>query len=62
MILESIKTVFKVFKTNKMRTFLTRLGMIIGIFSITIIFSLSDSTKKIMSDELSMVSSEGIYL
>lgn len=62
MILESIKTVFKVFKTNKMRTFLTMLGMIIGIFSITIIFSLSDSTKKIMSDELSMVSSEGIYL
>jgi len=62
MILESIKTVLKVFKTNKMRTFLTMLGMIIGIFSITIIFSLSDSTKKIMSDELSMVSSEGIYL
>ena len=48
MILESIKTVFKVFKTNKMRTFLTMLGMIIGIFSITIRLSLSDSTKKSM--------------
>ena len=62
MIIESIKTVLKVFKTNKMRTFLTMLGMIIGIFSITIIFSLSDSMKKIMSDELSMVSNEYIYL
>lgn len=62
MIIESIKTVLKVFKTNKMRTFLTMLGMIIGIFSITIIFSLSDSTKKIVSNELSMISSEEIYL
>lgn len=60
--MESIKTVLKVFKINKMRTFLTMLGMIIGIFSITIIFSLSDSTKKIVSNELSMISSEGIYL
>lgn len=62
MILESIKTVLKVFKTNKMRTFLTMLGMIIGIFSITIIFSLSDSTKQVMSDSLSLVSEESIYL
>lgn len=62
MILESIKTVFKVFKTNKMRTFLTMLGMIIGIFSITIILSLSDSTKKSMSDSISMYYEESIYL
>lgn len=62
MIFESIKTVLKVFKTNKMRTFLTMLGMIIGIFSITIIFSLSDSTKQIMSDSLSLVSEESLSL
>lgn len=62
MIIESIKTVFKVFKTNKMRTFLTMLGMIIGIFSITIILSLSDSTKKSMTDSMSMYYEESIYL
>ena len=62
MILESIKTVFKVFKTNKMRTFLTMLGMIIGIFSITIILSLSDSTKRSMSNSISMYYEESIYL
>lgn len=62
MIFESIKTVLRVFKTNKMRTFLTMLGMIIGIFSITIIFSLSDSTKRVMSDSLGLLSEECIYL
>lgn len=48
MIFESIKMVFKVFKTNKLRTFLTMLGIIIGIFSITIIFAISSATKKSM--------------
>lgn len=62
MILESIKTVLKVFKTNKMRTFLTMLGMIIGIFSITIILSLSDSTKKTMSESINSMSQESISL
>lgn len=52
MIYESIKMVFKVFKTNKMRTFLTMLGIIIGIFSITIIFSISSATKKSINSQL----------
>lgn len=62
MILESIKTVFKVFKTNKMRTFLTMVGMIIGIFSITIIFCISDSTKQIMNSTLSIFNFDAIIL
>ncbi len=52
MIYESIKMVFKVFKTNKMRTFLTMLGIIIGIFSITIIFAISSATKESINKQL----------
>jgi len=53
MIYESIKMVFKVFKTNKMRTFLTMLGIIIGIFSITIIFAISSATNESITKSLS---------
>ena len=52
MIYESIKMVFKVFKTNKMRTFLTMLGIIIGIFSITIIFAISSATNESITKSL----------
>lgn len=52
MIWESIKMVFKVFKTNKMRTFLTMLGIIIGIFAITIIFAISSATQESVKSEL----------
>lgn len=55
MIYESIKMVFKVFKTNKLRTFLTMLGIIIGIFSITIIFAISSATKQTVNSELSAI-------
>lgn len=53
MIWESIKMVFKVFKTNKLRTFLTMLGIIIGIFAITVIFAISNATKESVTGELS---------
>ena len=52
MIWESIKMVFKVFKTNKLRTFLTMLGIIIGIFAITIIFAISSATQDSVKGEL----------
>ena len=55
MIYESIKMVFKVFKTNKLRTFLTMLGIIIGIFSITIIFAISSATKQTVNSELAAI-------
>ena len=53
MIFESIKMVFKVFRTNKLRTFLTMLGIIIGIFAITIIFAISSATQESITGELS---------
>ncbi len=55
MIYESIKMVFKVFKTNKLRTFLTMLGIIIGIFSITIIFAISTATQHSLTSQLSFL-------
>jgi putative ABC transport system permease protein len=55
MIYESIKMVFKVFKTNKMRTFLTMLGIIIGIFSITVIFTISSATQDSLKNQLSFL-------
>ena len=48
---ETLKMVGKVFYANKLRTCLTMLGIIIGIFSVTIIFAVSDGTKdKLMSE------------
>lgn len=60
MILESIKTVLLEFKINKLRTFLTMLGIIVGIFSITIIFALTNSTKKYVSNTVSDMFKESI--
>ena len=50
MIIEAIKTSFKVLTTNKLRTILTMLGIVIGIFSVSIIFAISTGTKKSMKD------------
>ena len=58
MIWESIKTVLKELKLNKMRTFLTMLGIIVGIFSITIIFALSNATKNFMNNTISSIATE----
>lgn len=58
MILESIKTVFKELRLNKLRTFLTMLGIIVGIFSISIIFALSNATKNYMSKSISSIENE----
>ncbi len=51
MIIEAIKTSFKVLTTNKLRTILTMLGIVIGIFSISMIFSISNGTRKFMYEE-----------
>lgn len=60
MIWESIKMVFKVFKTNKLRTFLTMLGIIIGIFAITIIFAISSATQESVKGELAGIDMSSI--
>ena len=61
MIIEAIKTSFKVLTTNKLRTILTMLGIVIGIFSISIIFAISNGTKKSMKDSLEDIEKDNIY-
>ncbi len=60
MIIESIKTVLLEFKINKLRTFLTMLGIIVGIFSITIIFALTNSTKIYFNNTISNIFKETV--
>ncbi len=62
MIFEAIKTSLKVFKTNKLRTFLTMLGIIIGIFSISIIFAISNGAKKYMVDTISSMDDNYVFV
>ena len=62
MIWESIKIVLKEFKLNKLRTFLTMLGIIIGIFSITIIISLSNSVATFMTDQFNSLNIQMIQV
>lgn len=49
--LETLRMSLKMFKTNKLRTFLTMLGIIVGIFSVTVILAVSDGTKNKMMEE-----------
>lgn len=60
MIIESIKNVLLEFKINKLRTFLTMLGIIVGIFSITIIFTLTNSTKIYFNNTVSNMFKENV--
>lgn len=60
--LETIKMVGKVFRSNKLRTFLTMLGIIVGIFSVTMIFAVSDGTKDKISKEFTEMDKTTISL
>lgn len=62
MIWESIKMVFKMFKTNKLRTLLTMLGIVIGIFSISMIYALSSATKTTMESEIASLEYQGVSI
>ena len=48
--LEDFKNAFKNFKSNKTRTFLSLLGVIIGVASVIVITSLGSSTTKKIQD------------
>ncbi|MEF9921100.1 MAG: ABC transporter permease [Erysipelotrichaceae bacterium] len=60
--LETLKMALKMFKTNKMRTFLTMLGIIVGIFSVTVIFAVGDGTKNKMLSEFEAMDQTSITL
>ena len=51
MIFENIKLAFSAIRANKMRSFLTMLGMIIGISSVIAIVSLGDTMRSMFAKE-----------
>lgn len=63
-IIENIKTAFSSVFANKMRTFLTMLGIIIGISSVIMITSLGNGAKEYLNKEFSKIKSNliGVYL
>lgn len=57
MILQSFKMAWKSITSNKMRSFLTMLGIIIGVMSLVVLVSLVDSTTTSVTDEISSMGS-----
>ena len=51
MLLENISMAFSAIRANKMRSFLTMLGMIIGIGSVISIVSIGDSMRALVADQ-----------
>ncbi|MBQ9091116.1 MAG: ABC transporter permease [Anaerotignum sp.] len=62
MIFENIKLAFSAIRANKMRSFLTMLGMIIGISSVIAIVSLGDTMRSVVASEYENVGTGLAYL
>lgn len=52
MILQSVKMAWKSITSHKMRSFLTMLGIIIGIFALVVLVSLVDGASSILIGRL----------
>lgn len=61
-IFEYVKMALKNIRTNKGRSFLTMLGIIIGISSVILIMSLGNGAKKEISDQLNSLGDGQIYM
>lgn len=59
---EYVKMAVKNIQSNKGRSFLTMLGIIIGIFSVILIISIGDGVKGDLNDELSSFAGGQVYL
>jgi len=62
LIFESISFAFSSLKANKLRTFLSLLGVTIGIFTIISVFTVIDSLERFIRDSLSSLGSEMVYI
>lgn len=59
---EYVKMALKNIQSSKGRSFLTMLGIIIGIFSVILIISIGDGVKSDLNDELSSIAGGQVYL
>ncbi|WP_167619953.1 ABC transporter permease [Maribellus sediminis] len=62
LIYESLSFAFNSLRANKLRTFLSLLGITIGIFSIISVFTVIDSLERYIKDSLSSLGSEIVYV
>ncbi|MDD2484709.1 MAG: ABC transporter permease [Eubacteriales bacterium] len=62
LIIENIRLALTAIKSNKMRSFLTMLGIIIGISSVIAITSIGSSAKSVMDDEFSTFGKNAMYI
>lgn len=58
MILQSIKMALKSIKTNKLRSFLTMLGIIIGVFALVVLVSLVSGATSSITDSISGIGND----
>lgn len=62
LIYESLSFAFNSLRANKLRTFLSLLGITIGIFSIISVFTVIDSLERFIKDSLNSLGSEIVYV
>ena len=62
LVLESFRFAYKSLVVNQLRTFLSLLGITIGIFCIISVFSIIDSLEKTIRDSISKLGSNVIYI
>ena len=62
LILESFSFAFNSLKANKLRTFLSLLGITIGIFAIISVFTVIDSLERYIRDSLNSLGSNMVYI
>jgi len=62
LILESFSFAFGSLRGNKLRTFLSLLGITIGIFAIISVFTVIDSLEKYIRNSLNSLGSDMVYI
>ena len=62
LILESFTFAFNSLKANRLRTFLSLLGITIGIFAIISVFTVIDSLEKFIRESLDSMGSNMVYI
>ncbi len=62
MIVQSIKMALKAIVANKMRSFLTMLGIIIGVFSLVVLVSLVDGATSFVTNSISSLGGDYVEI